>query len=132
MIKYKWEQVEKFAKKLAEKINYKFDVIVGITRDGLVPAHLISDYSGIEKIYCISIKSYDKTEKKDIQIYDLPAVENMSVLIVDDVSQTGKTLNLAKKRLLKLGAKKVNTCTFDIKKKLSLFLIFILIKRMIG
>ena len=77
-----------------------FDLIIGIATGGIVPASLIAYKKGIElKIVRINYRD-DNNDPR----YDAPVLfegietldNNLNLLIVDDVSVSGKTLELAK------------------------------------
>ncbi len=117
MITYSWEDVTKMIETLAKKIgDERFDSIVGISRGGWVPARMLSDYLNIDHMFSIGIKRYVKRKlKPNTYIYDFPnRILGKKVLIVDDVSETGKTLLLAKHALFKLDIIS-KTCALNIK-----------------
>jgi len=76
-----------------------FDLIVGIAEGGLVPASLLAFKLGTE----LSIIKINFRDEKNTPIYEQPLIlgdikeiRNKKILIVDDVSVTGKTLEKAK------------------------------------
>lgn len=79
-----------------------FDLVIGIANGGLVPASLIAFKLGTE----LSTIRINFRDDKNIPLYDSPLVlssiekiSNKKILIVDDVSVTGKTLEKAKEIL---------------------------------
>ena len=89
------------------KIKFqKFDLIVAIGRDGIMPASLLRHFLGLPA-YVIWINYRNKQNKpiRKIPILIKPLnkhlkkLRNKRILLVDTVSRTGKTLNKAKQLL---------------------------------
>lgn len=102
-----WSQIHNMLIKQSEKIltnGFQPDIIIGIARGGWVPARLLSDLLGVNNISSIKVEFYldvEKTRKKPILIQKLPIrISNKRVLLVDDVADTGMSLQLAKTYLL--------------------------------
>ena len=71
------------------------------------------------KIDFIKARSYVETHstgKLDIQFADFDKYRDLNVLLVDDICDTGITLNSLKDLLLRYGAKNVDTCVLLNKK----------------
>jgi hypoxanthine phosphoribosyltransferase len=71
------------------------------------------------KIDFIKASSYVETHstgKLDIQFADFDKYRDLNVLLVDDICDTGITLNSLKDMLLRYGAKNVDTCVLLNKK----------------
>ncbi|MEM2494717.1 MAG: phosphoribosyltransferase [Nitrososphaerota archaeon] len=102
-----WKDIIKLVDKLTEKIisSYKPNTIVGVLRGGMIIANLISDNIDLKEIYAIGCKSYYDINKRNIvKIYHPLILEKLSdrkVLLVDDVSDTGNTLETAINYILK-------------------------------
>ena len=95
-----WDQFHRDARALAWRLSgtgKSWTSIVCITRGGLVPAAIISRELGIRTIETVCVASYhDYTEQGELQVIKeiSPALcENggRDVLIVDDLTDTGKT-----------------------------------------
>jgi hypoxanthine phosphoribosyltransferase len=117
-----WEDIMEQVEQLASKIEktYSPDMIVGILRGGLFVANLLSDILGIDEVHPLGLKSYRGVgERGEVKIYHwpkLPPLESRSVLLVDDVSDEGKTLQTAINRIiLPLGPMMVKTAVLHIK-----------------
>ena len=96
----KWEEIEEGILYIVEKmINENFipDVLVAVLTGGVIPAKLISDAVGIKEIKYIDIKFYKGVEERGrkpvIKAVYVDGIENKKVLIVDDVVDTGETLD---------------------------------------
>ncbi|MDD5016077.1 MAG: phosphoribosyltransferase family protein [Atribacterota bacterium] len=98
-----WEEIVKLVDKICSEIKMDYtnpDVIIPILRGGMVPARLISEYFPNSQIKCIRAKAYDKDEKQQDFKEESVYVENFDydishcvALVVDDISDTGDTLN---------------------------------------
>lgn len=78
------------------KDHWRPDYIVGLTRGGLVPATLISHYTGIPmNTLNVSLRDGGETESNLWMAEDAFGYQKdpMNLLIVDDINDTGDTLN---------------------------------------
>jgi len=116
--KLSWEQLEKDCIKLSQKIEKeKIDEIISISRGGMVMARILSDLLSLP-ISHISITSYQGMQQtKEPVIVDFPTKDyaRKAILLVDDVSDTGKTLGKAVVHLKTLPIKKIYTASVYIK-----------------
>ncbi len=117
-----WEEIEKSVKTVCRKIvesGFEPEVVVGILRGGVVPARLIADELGIDDIGIIEIKLYTKIGARKPRPYVrqplILDVYGKRVLIVDDVSDTGLTLQLAMDALRLYLPEEVKTATLYVK-----------------
>lgn len=105
---------------LAEKIrlsDFKPDVVVAIARGGLVGARLVSDILGIPDFACLRIAHWGETAvrgKEAILERGIGgSVEGKNVLLIDDVTDTGKSLTVAKSYLETLRPKEIRTAALQ-------------------
>ncbi len=101
-----WAECEKLAFKVAlnvKKSGFKPDFIVCISRGGLLPGRLLSDYLGVP-LAVVTAKSYAGRKKNSLSyrlhFSSLTPVEG-EVLLVDDVADSGNTLHAITARLKK-------------------------------
>jgi hypoxanthine phosphoribosyltransferase len=96
---YTWQQVEGACLEIARQMSNHYwrpDYIVGITRGGLVPANLLSQYTGIKMhTLNVSLRDGDGGESNLWMAEDAYAGKN--ILIVDDINDQGSTINWIKK-----------------------------------
>jgi uncharacterized protein len=113
-----WNQVYRMLLNQAEKIlgkSFEPDVIVGVSRGGLVPARILSDLLENSNLTTIRVKSRqanpdDRREPVLIQPLTFP-VAGKRVLIVDDVADTGRSLNMVKEHVLQQEAGETRIAT---------------------
>lgn len=110
--KISWEKLEKDCINLAQKINdTKIDEIVSISRGGLVVSRLLSDLLKLP-ISHITIESYAnlQQEKEPIVTQVSPReFKGETVLLIDDLSDSGKTFERGLLYLQELPITKVYT-----------------------
>jgi hypoxanthine phosphoribosyltransferase len=102
---FAWTQIEKDCKTLANKLNgQKIDLIVAITKGGLPPAVILANkYLGKPHIITLQLEEiqeegkagYDSKKVKIISELNIYPIKGKRVLIVDDVADTGSTLQKA-------------------------------------
>lgn len=104
MINLTWKEIEEQSIKIAKKIkkDYRPDAIIGISSGGLIPTVIISKMLKIKKIGVFTISSYDNKKQKKLQILSKPKIDlkDKKVLLIDDICDTGNTLDYVKKELL--------------------------------
>lgn len=100
-----WRRSYELAKKLARKIkisNYKPDLVIAIGRGGFTPARIVCDYLALEDLTSIRLEHWGSAEVRGKAKLRFPLRANIKgkkVLIVDDITDTGETLELAVKHV---------------------------------
>ena len=122
LIHLKWEDIQRLSDLLAAKIienNYNVDIIVAVSRGGFDPARILCDQLDVKRLASVQIEYYaGVAQKKTIPqiIYPLNAdVSNLNVLVVDDVSDTGDSLIIARDHVIHGGANTVKVATLHVK-----------------
>jgi len=100
---YKWQDLEKDCELLANQVRkdqFKYEMIVAITRGGLFVSGLLSQFLEPCAIETISLNSYKGDKREKLTMFQginkkLPCEK--STLICDDVIDTGGTMKVAKK-----------------------------------
>lgn len=93
--------VTRLARKLAHQIQdsgFSPEIVICIARGGYVPARLLCDFMNIFNLASIRIKHYTGSDKSEaaVLVEKLSMdVRGMKILLVDDVDDTGETLQLA-------------------------------------
>ncbi len=117
-----WNQIYDMLLSQAAKIHaadYKPDVVVGIIRGGLIPARILTDLLEAPLLATIQIEFYTDiaqtkqapTVKQALTV----SVGGKKVLLVDDIADSGKSLELAKNYLQQRSAAEVKTTTLYFK-----------------
>ncbi|WP_297520141.1 phosphoribosyltransferase [Thermococcus sp.] len=98
-----WEDIERWAREGAWKVleeGWEPDVIVGLARGGWVAARLYCDYLGVKDLVSLKVEHWGVTATPDgkakLKYGSNYNLEGKKVLIVDDISDTGESLTLAK------------------------------------
>jgi len=95
---YNWTQIEGACLDLAKQINssnFKPDYIAGISRGGVIPAVLLSQYLGTPMYSLnISLRDHKNTESNAWMSED--AFYGKNILIVDDINDSGATIKWIK------------------------------------
>lgn len=114
----KWDQIYKMLLDMAEKIRrakFKPDIIVGVSRGGWPPARFLSDLLDNPNLANVRVEFYlGVAETKGEPVLTQPvsvSVADKRVLIVDEVADTGKSLELAKEHIVEKGAAEVRIAT---------------------
>ncbi len=110
--KISWQEYHKTCILLAKKVKkLKIDKLVAISRGGLVPARILSDLLAIP-ISHITIESYQSLKKKKyLTITEVPSANfnGLSILIVDEIADTGRTFKRAISYFKNFRLKKIYT-----------------------
>ncbi len=102
-----WDQIHRDARALAwrlEKVGPEpggeWRAVVAITRGGMAPAMIVARELDIRTVDTISVKSYDHQAQSEARVLKSPDAELMGdgtgILIVDDLVDSGKTLELVR------------------------------------
>jgi hypothetical protein len=120
ILRLNWEVTLHYCEQLAMMAKaFKPDMIVGLSRGGLVPARILSDIMGVQELGVLGISFY----KGMGMTADFPRItqeltmdlKGKRILIVDDVADTGRSLVVAKDYLLRKGALEIKVATLHFK-----------------
>jgi hypoxanthine phosphoribosyltransferase len=113
-----WEQIYKMLLNLADKIRrdkFKPDIIVGVSRGGWIPARVMSDLLESHQTANVKAEFYKgiaETKNEPIISQSVSmSVSEKRLLVVDDVADTGRSLQKVQKHLLKEGAAEARVAT---------------------
>ncbi len=117
-----WDDVQSLTEEIARQIQesgYVPDVIVAVSRGGFDPARILCDQLGIKRLASLQIEYYrdiNETSSNPEIVFPLNTeVPDTSILIVDDVSDTGTSLQVARDHVLERGASEVRVATLHVK-----------------
>jgi len=123
---YSWEDIQRLCKVLAKKIKdsgYKPDVIVAIARGGWIPARILCDFLNVKELYSVKSEHWGIVATPDERARITQPLnvnlEGKNVLVVDDVADTGETIELVAEHVRSLNPKEVKTAVIDYKKPTS-------------
>ncbi len=106
-----WDQLHRDARALAWRLqgqgpdNGYWKAVVAITRGGMAPAMIVARELDIRTVDTISVKSYHSgggkaDERREAEVLKSPDAELMGegegILIIDDLVDSGKTLELVR------------------------------------
>ena len=106
-----WDQLHRDARALAWRLDGKgpdngaWNAVVAITRGGLAPAMIVARELDIRVVDTISVKSYHSgggaaDQRREAEVLKAPSDDIMGdgegILIVDDLVDSGKTLELVR------------------------------------
>ena len=100
-----WDLFGKAARELAGAVvesGYQPDLILSITRGGMLPAGAMSYAMGMKNLHIINVEFYTGVNERlpePVFLPPLPATNYMDgqrVLIIDDVADTGETLRMVR------------------------------------
>ncbi|KQM11132.1 phosphoribosyltransferase [Methanomassiliicoccales archaeon RumEn M1] len=101
-----YDEIVEWTRDLAKKIracDCKPTVIIGLTRGGWVPARLLCDLLGVKKLYAVKTEHWGVTANPDgkaLLTQELNArIDDEEVLLVDDITDTGESMSIAKAHL---------------------------------
>ncbi len=119
-----WKKIHEASLKLASEITkegLEIDLIVGILRGGYIVARILGDMLGTGNIGVVEVKFYKGIEERaerPIITQPLTAdVRGKNVLVVDDVVDSGRTLEIVTEQVRLRGARSVRTAVLFYKPK---------------
>ncbi|HEY8239467.1 MAG TPA: phosphoribosyltransferase family protein [Candidatus Limnocylindrales bacterium] len=92
-----WDDLDEMVGSLAEQVGTDYDVVLAITRGGLVPAGMLAYRLGFRNILVAAVVYYDDAgqpaeQPTFFQFPSDPLLHDRRVLIIDEVWDTGTTI----------------------------------------
>lgn len=113
-----WDEISKWTAGVAQKVRNcgcRPSVIIGLTRGGWVPARLLCDHLKVKKLYAVKTEHWGVTANPDgkaLLTQELNIrIEDDSVLVVDDITDTGESMTLAMAHLFKMKPRELRNAT---------------------
>ncbi|MCO5176771.1 MAG: hypothetical protein M9890_07355 [Thermomicrobiales bacterium] len=105
-----WDDIERNVDDLAGRLRTDYDAMLVITRGGMIPACLISERLDIRNIIVAAVQLYtgigETLERPTfLQFPSDDLLRGKSVLIVDDVWDSGQTAVAVRERVRKAGGR---------------------------
>jgi len=114
-----WEEVNGWADRLAERIRAAGrlpETIVGLTRGGWIPARLLADRLGVKRLVALRAQHWGVTAtpsgKAELTEPIAAPLDGEEVLVVDDITDTGESLELATRHVVERRPDRVESATF--------------------
>ena len=103
-----WEEIERMVLDLAEQVRGEYDLMLAITRGGLVPAGLLAYKLEIRNILVAAVEFYNDDRKLGdsptfLQFPADPLLRGQRVLVVDEVWDSGTTIMAVIDRIQQAG-----------------------------
>ncbi len=118
VLKFSFDEINVMSRLLASRVkNDKFTYVLGIARGGLIPATIIS-YELDKPLLTCGISSYNNKKKNELsynsEYLNLTNFKknSNSYFIVDDICDTGETIQWLSNRLTLGGVKHTKVCVF--------------------
>jgi hypoxanthine phosphoribosyltransferase len=125
-----WDDVDRLIDHLIPQFKIEFDAMMIITRGGIVPGGLLSEALGIQNVLTAAVDFPFEDERQASKLLawpkfsQFPGEENLaerSILVVDDVWGSGRTITAVKSRVAAAGGIPA-TCVLHFNPYRSLFL----------
>ena len=123
---YSWKQIELYCKKsLSVWKGEPPEMVIGLSRGGWIPAVIAAQYFSVRELYSIGLYSYPDqsstpsgviTQYQSLPI-NLHNINNRRVLVVDDISDKGKTFEHVVRKLKATYKCDIKTMSVFIKEK---------------
>jgi len=115
-----WGEVYTLSKRMSLDVKqhgYQPDMVVAISRGGVVPARILCDVLSVMDLLALKVDHWLQTgEHTEKAIVKYPLNLDLStkrVLVVDDITDTGGSLNAAVEHLSALKPKSIKTATMQ-------------------
>jgi len=119
--KYSWEEFERDIKILADNVkkDYVTDVVVAIAEGGWVPGRIIKNHIKAD-YFSIGCRHHDENygEIEEVKVYqeiDKKNISGKKILIIDEICDSGKTLEKVCKMLKAMGPREVRSAVIHVR-----------------
>lgn len=113
-----WSEIESWVADIVRKVErdgFRPDVVIGMARGGMVPSRLICDHLVVKDLFTVKTEHWGLTATPDGKAKLAQAlttdIGGRSVLVVDDITDTGQSLVLARDHVGSLKPAALKTAT---------------------
>ncbi len=113
-----WGEVEEWVDTIIQAMarnGFSPDVVIGMSRGGIVPSRLICDHLVVKNLFTVKTEHWGLTATPDGKARLAQAlntdIRKRNVLVVDDITDTGQSLILARDHVSSLGPADLRTAT---------------------
>ena len=105
-----WDELDRLVGDLAAAVRGEYDVLLAITRGGMVPAGMLAYRLRIRNILVAAVEYYDESGQPGIaptflQFPADPLLRGQRVLVVDEVWDSGTTIAAVAERVRQAGGR---------------------------
>jgi hypoxanthine phosphoribosyltransferase len=111
-----WADIDRWAGAIAKRVTDAAkvpDTLVALTRGGWVPARLVADRLGIHRLVSVRAQHWGVTARPsgraELTEGLSGSVAGQNVLVIDDITDTGESLELATAHVGEAGAKRLES-----------------------
>lgn len=124
-----WDDVDRLIAHLIPQFTSGFDAMVVVTRGGIVPGGILAEALGIQSVLTASVDFPFEAQREAAKLLAWPQfiqfpedsqLSGRSVLVVDDVWGSGRTITAVKNRVAAAGGRAA-TCVLHFNPNRSLF-----------
>jgi len=116
-----WNDVYSKCEVLSDKIkqsNWRPDTLIAIARSGFVPGRILSDFLGVTDLVSLKVEHWLDTTAQHKDEATIPyriqfELENKNVLVIDDIVDTGKSMQETIKYLQSFSPKEVKSAVMQ-------------------
>ena len=119
-----WNNIHEAVKDLASKIqaDFKPEIVIAISEGGWIPTRLLKTQMKSPRYYSIGCKNYDEEDNQLSEAVITQGLEGISlkgksILIVDEVSDSGITMEKVCEYISKFEPKEIKTAVLHKKEK---------------
>jgi hypoxanthine phosphoribosyltransferase len=103
-----WDELARMVGDLADQVRGEYDVMLAITRGGMVPAGMLAYRLGIRNILVAAVEYYGEDGRPAeratfLQFPADPLLRGQRVLVVDEVWDSGTTIHAVTERVRQAG-----------------------------
>jgi hypothetical protein len=109
-VRLSWDEIAAMVAQLAEDVTGEYDVLLAITRGGLIPAGLLAYHLRLRDILVAAVQFYGDDGRRGaaptfLQFPADPLLHGRRVLVVDEVWDSGRTIQAVTERIVQAGGR---------------------------